>query len=111
MTESEALASITASLASIAHSLAGLERMQQQIPQIQRMDARTGDVFVIQCERVLSPSQRSGILEQWKKLMPNAPLMVIDGGMTLGILGEDREESDYQQPDTYLDGSHADTPR
>ena len=111
MTESKALASITASLASIAASLAVLERMQQQIPQIQRMDARPGDMFVIQCARVLSPAQRSGILEQWEKLMPNAPLMVIDGGMTLGVLGEDREESDDQQPDTYLDGSHADTPR
>ena len=105
------MASIAESLTSIAASLAGLERMQQQIPQIQRMDARPGDVFVIQCDRVLSPAQRSGILEQWEKLMPNAPLMVIDGGMTLGIVGEDSEYPDDPQPDTYLDGSHADTPR
>ena len=108
MITEQALASITSSLASIAHSLAEFERMQQQIPQIQRIDARPGDVFVIQSERVLSPAQRKDILEQWDKLMPNAALMVIDGGQTLGVIGEDDDDED-KPPDTYLDGTRANT--
>ena len=102
----ELLESIAESIASIADSLATIKHMYQHIPQIHRIDARPGDVFVIQSERVLSPAQRKEILEQWDKLMPNAAVMVIDGGMTLGVIGEDDDDED-KPPDTYLDGTRA----
>ena len=57
---------------------------------LQRLELKEGDQFVLTCDRILSYEQAAVILKSWNFFMPDIKLLVLDGGMKLGTIGAEQ---------------------
>lgn len=53
---------------------------------LQRLEPKPGDVYVLQCEREPTAQAAARIKEYWAQIMGDTKLMVLSPGMTLGCI-------------------------
>lgn len=58
---------------------------------LQRLIPQPGDVFVITTELHLSMEQRHVIIALWENVMPGHKVLMLDGGLKIGIIGDTPE--------------------
>ncbi|MGE3419644.1 MAG: hypothetical protein AB7I42_26600 [Bradyrhizobium sp.] len=54
--------------------------------ELQRLELRPGDVFVLSTDRHLPAAAHQHIRNAWRIAMGNVRLLIIDGGMKLGVV-------------------------
>lgn len=57
--------------------------------ELQRLELKPGDVFVLSVPRELSNEEARIIRKQWDDNMPGVKLIVLSEGMTLGVVSAD----------------------
>lgn len=54
---------------------------------LQRLEIRPGDVFVLTCDSAISRDQEEALLARWREAARGAPLVILDRGARLGVAG------------------------
>lgn len=59
------------------------------VGELQRVEARPGDVFVLHVPKPMSREQAATFMElAWRPIMGDAPLLFVDGGARLGVVSQ-----------------------
>lgn len=61
------------------------------IGDMQRISPQPGDVFVITTDAHISQAQRHALMSAWAIAMPGHKVLVMDGGMKIGVIGQQPE--------------------
>lgn len=61
------------------------------IGDLQRVEAKPGDVFVLKCERRMSVEQSLAARKYLSDALGGAKVIVLDAGMTLGVCSNPQE--------------------
>ena len=66
------------------------------IGELQRVDVKPGDRFVIHTDQLLTPNMAEDLLRAWWRFVgkDGPPLMVLARGFRLGVLGESGDTND-----------------
>lgn len=62
------------------------EHFELMIGELQRVELKPGDVFVIHCDMLLTEEAIQGMRDAWDRLMPGHKVIILDKGMRLGVV-------------------------
>jgi len=59
----------------------------REIGEMQRVEFRSGDKFVLMMPDRISPSLAAHLHATWERFSGGFPLLILDGGAKLGVIG------------------------
>lgn len=62
------------------------ENFEFMIGELQRVELKPGDVFVIHCDMLLTEEAIQVMRDAWDRLMPGHKVIILDKGMRLGVV-------------------------